>query len=237
MVTLEFKARLAKVNRETHDTSTLVLKCPKRPGFKPGQFFMVGFAAKKGCEKMPKRAYSASSSPSRKGILEFTVKEKPDGYVSRLLCSAKCNQAFIVDGPWGEFAFDEAKMAEIVMVAAGSGIAPFRAMCQYIADKGLKTKATLIYSARAFDDIIFREELSELGKKIRGMELLVTLSREQRKGFRTGRIDEALIKEIAAKSPLAHYFICGPVQMANDIEAMLLKSGIAKGKILAEKYG
>lgn len=225
--------KLVKVKKETPDTSTLTFE-GKRKDYKAGQFFIIEFMRR---EKIPKRSYSVSSSPARKGLLELTVKAMPEGYVSKLLVEAKVGEEFILDGPWGHFAFDEATMPEIVMIGAGSGIAPFRAICQYIMDKGLGTKATLVYSSRTFKDIICRAELLDFEKKIKGLKLIITLSREKRKGFHSGRIDDAMIKEITSKSPAADYFICGPPAMVSDIEKMLLAHGIQPEKIKLEKYG
>ena len=230
---MKSKMKLVEVKTETSDTKTLTFK-GERPNYKAGQFFIIEFMRK---EKIPKRSYSVSSSPARKGILELTVKALPDGYVSKLLNGAKIGEKFILDGPWGHFAFDDATMPEIVMIGAGSGIAPFRAICQFILDRGLKTKATLVYSARTFEDIIFRDELADFGKKIKNMSLRITLSREERQGFHSGRIDESMVKKIAAKSPSADYFICGPPQMVSGTEKMLIANGILPEKIKMEKYG
>ncbi len=228
------KFRLVKSKKETPDTVTITLESEKRQDFKPGQFFMIEFTRP---EKIPKRSYSVSSSPTKPGIIEFTVKQMPEGYISKLLNEAKEGEEFILDGPWGHFVFDPEKMPEIVMLAAGSGIAPFRCFCQYLIDKKLSTKSALVYSNKTEEDIICHMELLEYSKLIPGMELTLTLSREQKPGFRNGRIDEPLVKEITAKHPDAHYFICGPPVMVSDTEKLLLDAGIAKEKIKTEKYG
>ena len=230
---MKVKMRASDVKRETHDTCTLTLE-GDRPDFRPGQFFMLEFLRP---EKIPKRSYSVASSPERKGILEFTVKQMPDGYVSKLLNEIPVGEEMILDGPWGHFIFDEAKMPQIVMLAAGSGIAPFRCFCQYIIDKGLRTNALLVYSNKCEDDIICRQELLTFAKKIDGMELVLTLSREEKPGYRFGRIDENLVKEIISRRAGAHYFICGPPQMVEDTKQLILANGIAADKIKTEKYG
>jgi ferredoxin-NADP reductase len=231
---MKLKMKLVNTKIETHDSKTLTFESPDRPDFKPGQFFMIEFMRQ---EKIPKRSYSVSSSPTRKGILEFTVKAMPNGYVSKLLNEAKVGEEFMLDGPWGHFVFESEKMPEIVLIAAGSGIAPFRCFCQYIIDNKLKTKVSLYYSNKTEADIICRHDLDEFAKKIPGMKLVYYLTREKKYGFECGHIDSNSISEIVKNNPSAYYFICGPPQMVVDVEAMLYENKISKDKVKTEKYG
>ena len=226
--------KLVKSKPETHDTHTLTFESPERPDFKPGQFFMIEFMR---AEKIPKRSYSIASSPTKIGILELTVKQMPDGWISKLLNEAKPGEEFMLDGPWGHFVFDPEKMKDLVLLSAGSGIAPFRGFCQYIIDKNLDTKVMLVYSNKTESDIICKDDLLDFAKKIKGMELTLTLSREEKPGYRMGRIDDALVKEIIAKKPGAYFFICGPPVMVADTEQLLISNGIPKERIKTEKYG
>ena len=227
--------KLVKTEQETHDTHTLTFESPERPDFRPGQFFMIEFMRP---EKIPKRSYSVASSPTKKGIIELTVKQMPDGWISKLLNGAKPGEEFMLDGPWGHFIFDDQKMNEIVLLSAGSGIAPFRGFCQYIIDRKLPTKVTLAYGNKTGEDVICRHELVEFAERIKGMKLILTLSREEKPGYRFGRIDDALVKEItSAGSSDACYFICGPPPMVTDTEQLLIANGIAKERIKTEKYG
>ena len=232
---MKVKMKLINKKCETHDTCTFTFESPERPDYKPGQFFMIEFMR---AEKIPKRSYSVSSSPTRKGLLELTVKAMPDGWISRLLCDAEPGEDFMLDGPWGHFIFDDQKMNEIVLLSAGSGIAPFRGFCQYIIDRKLPTKVTLSYGNKTEEDVICRHELVEFAERIKGMKLILTLSREEKPGYRFGRIDDALVKEItSAGSSDAYYFICGPPPMVTDTEQLLIANGIAKERIKTEKYG
>lgn len=231
---MKFKAKLSQLKKETHDTFTLTFDCPERPDFKPGQFFMIEFLRK---EKTPKRSYSCSSSPERKGILEFTIKQMPEGYVSKLLTSAPIGEEFLIDGPWGHFVFEHEKMQEVVLLAAGSGIAPFRCFCQYIIDKNLETKVSLYYSNKTEEDIICKADFDDFVKKIKEMKLVYCLSREEKQGYYYGRIDSKLIKNVVKENKGAYYFICGPPAMVFDTEKLLIQEQIAKEMIKTEKYG
>ena len=228
------KMTVSATKKETRDAATLTLKSSKKMDFKPGQFLMIELQAP---EKFPKRAYSISSSPTKNETLQITVKEMPDGYVSKALNNAKKGDEALVDGPFGHFIFDPEKMGEIVLLAAGSGIAPFRCFMQYIVDKKLSTKVFFVYGCRTEEDLIFREELRGYAKKIPNCSLVFTLSREEKEGYRHGRIDESLLGEIVAKHPKAFYFICGPPAMVSSVKEILGNKGIEKERVKIEVYG
>ncbi|MFH1390867.1 MAG: FAD-dependent oxidoreductase [Candidatus Diapherotrites archaeon] len=228
------KMKIVKITKETHDTKTLSFQGTEKMDFKPGQFLMVEFLKE---EKIPKRSYSISSSPTRNETVEITVRELPEGWVSKLLNECKENEELLIDGPYGHFIFDEKKMKEIVMVGAGSGIAPFRCFCHYIIDKKIPIKATLVYSSKIEKDIIFHKQLKEFEKQIEGLDLILTLTREKKKGFRSGRIDDVMIKEIIAKHNDPYFFLCGPPKMVQEVKEIILTNGINKEKVKQEVYG
>src|SRR5436853_399103 len=67
----------------------------------------------------------------------------------------------------------------------------------------------LLYSARSWDDVIYRDELERLAGA--GFEPLFTLTRSQPAGW-TGyarRVDASLLGEVAPTPPAAT-FVCGP---------------------------
>ena len=80
------KMKVVKITKETHDTVTITLKGEEKLDFKPGQFIMIELLRE---EKIPKRAYSLSSSPTRNDSLDITIKEMPDGWISKILNEIK----------------------------------------------------------------------------------------------------------------------------------------------------
>ena len=228
------KMKVLKIEKETHDTVTLTLKGDEKLDFKPGQFIMIELISE---GKIPKRAYSLSSSPTRNDTLEITVKEMRDGWISKLLNEIKEGEELIVTGPYGHFVFDPETMKEIVLLGAGSGIAPFRGFSHFLIDKKLSTKVTFVYSNKTEEDIIFHKQLVEFEKAIPNMELMLCLSREKKEGFVEGRITEKLVKKIMAKHKDPNYFICGPPKMVSGTKELLEKNGVVKEKIKVEIYG
>ncbi|PIN84721.1 MAG: hypothetical protein COV47_05915 [Candidatus Diapherotrites archaeon CG11_big_fil_rev_8_21_14_0_20_37_9] len=236
MPILKQMMKIVRIKKETHDTTTISLKGEQKLDFKPGQFVMVDLLLEQDGKKVPKRAYSISSSPT-KDVLEITVKEMPDGWVSKLLNNVQEGQELMVDGPYGHFIFDSDKMNSLVLLAAGSGIAPFRCFSQYLIDKKLDIKVYFVYSNKKEEDIICHKELVEYGKQLPNMQQVFCLSREEKEGFYYSRIDEALISKIISSHKDSVYFICGPPKMVAGTKKILEDSGIAKEQIKVEVFG
>src|ERR1700724_2882102 len=74
----------------------------------------------------------------------------------------------------GYFVWDIAQPGPLLLVAGGSGIVPLMAMLRHHAraDTAVRTRAPvrLLYSARTWDDVIYREELERLAEcpEVRG---------------------------------------------------------------------
>ncbi|MBI5392535.1 oxidoreductase [Candidatus Woesearchaeota archaeon] len=236
---------ITEVITETHDTKTLRFGFSKDKSisFIPGQFVMIAVPTEKnGKQTVVKRSYSVASSPA-KDYLDLTVKAMPNGFISKQLQDTEVGQEFDITGPFGHFTFNEKEMQEIVLIGAGSGISPLRCIVQYIQDKELETKATLIYSNKTPDDIIFKKELLEMNDEMQNFSLQLTITRpEEMEKFRqwtghTGRIDATFLQECIADIKKPYYFLCGPPEFVNAMETLLIELGIDKEKIKKEVYG
>ena len=225
--------KIIETKKETPEAITLSLKGAEKFDFIPGQFVMVELLKE---EKIPKRAYSISSSPVN-NILQITIKETPEGYVSKLLNQSQVGDELMVEGPFGHMLFDSEKMKSVVLVGAGSGIAPLKSISQFVLDKKLSTKITFCYSNRTEKDIIFHKELLNFEKQIKNFKLILALTREENPCFHCGRIDEKMVKEINEKNPNAFYFLCGPPKMVNSIKELIINQGINEENVFAESYG
>ncbi len=226
---------IINVKKETHDVTTITFKGTQRMSFNPGHFVMVQLL--KNGKELPKRAYSISSSPVNNETIDITVKRVHDGLISNILNEVEVGEKAIVDGPFGHLIFDPTESKEIILLAAGCGIAPFRSFIKYIYDEKLDTKITLVYSNKTQGDIIFYNELKELSEKMNNFDLLLTLTREEKPGFSCGRIDNQMVKGIISSNKNAQYFICGSRGMANNSKKILEENGVPKEKIRVEAYG
>src|SRR5207248_10953433 len=94
----------------------------------------------------------------------MTVERRDDGEVSPYLVGElevgdKLERRGLIGGLFVWRAGDD---RPLLLVAGGSGVVPLMAMLRHRAAASHKTSARLLFSSRAFADIIYREELDRL---------------------------------------------------------------------------
>jgi ferredoxin-NADP reductase len=228
-------ATVAEVRPETPRTKTLVLDVPEWEGHRAGQHVDIRLTAEDGYQAQ--RSYSVASA-SEQGSLELTVERIDDGEVSPYLTDeARPGDVFEVRGPiGGYFVWDPDAGGDVLLVGGGSGIVPLMAMARQRAADGDSVPTTLLYSARTWDDVIYRDELARLDGD--GFEVTYTLTREQPDGW-TGysrRVDGELLAEVAP-AELALAFVCGPTPFVENVAQVLVDLGHEPARVKTERFG
>jgi len=227
-------SQVFKVIEETHDTWSLRFKKPEGFTYEPGQF---GLFEHEIDGQLVKRSYSLSSSPTE-SFLQITVKRVPDGTMSTHLTHLRTKSHVRFMGPLGKFIFHD-KLKDVVFIAGGSGVSPFRSMIRYMEDKKLKTNITLIYGCRGSHDIILDHELHDFNKKYKNFNLFITLDHPE-EGWEkhVGYINEECIREATNNKFLDKiFYICGPPQMVNLVKKALLDMRIKDEDIKLDAWG
>ena len=247
--TAEYK--IVSMKQETPDTVSFVLSGPSLE-HQAGQFVMLEYPGKdanaKDPEKAVKRAYSIASGPKRGrwGDIEICVKEMPEGWISKLLQNVTLSTSFKLQGPFGRFVFNPKEHKDIVMLGAGSGIAPFASYLEEIRDEKLETKACLIFSNKTEEDIIYRKWLNDLVSHCQNAEVHYTLTRRTKEDIegedvwigKSGRIDSTMLTHLCGSDlSKTDFFICGPLVFVKSMKEILLELGVSKEQVHFESYG
>ena len=128
----------------------------------------------------------------------------------------------------------------LLLVAGGSGVVPLMAMIRHRAAAGSTAPTRLLYSSRTLEDVIYREELDELGARGDGLEVFHTLTREQPEGW-TGysrRIDRELLEEVAwPVSDEPKVFVCGSTRFVDAAADGLIELLYEPQWIRTERFG
>ncbi len=231
------KAEIAEIIRETHDTKTYRLRLENnaKMEFKPGQFAVLVIPPELGGGPQYSRAYSMASSPTE-SLIDLTMNVV--GSVTQKMDSFETGTKVSLQGPFGRFVLDEEKQKDVVVIAGGTGIAPFRSMWRYIHDKKLPNKITVLVSYKTSKDVIYEKELVEIQKE--GVRVFATITRDAEdshwKGNR-GRITADTIKQQCGSLNGKTFFICGSNKMNDDMTQTLLGLGVPKAQIITEKWG
>jgi glycine betaine catabolism B len=161
---------------ETPDTKTIRL-ASDRPllfHYQPGQFVTLHLNIN---GQEVNRSYSIASSPSRPFCIEITVKMTPGGLVSNWLHNQlQVNDRLMVKGPMGRFSCFNYPAAKLLLIAAGSGVAPIMSMLRWLTDVGAEVDVQVVISFRYPDDIIYRRELKLLQMRHKNLHIQITLT-------------------------------------------------------------
>jgi ferredoxin-NADP reductase len=237
---LEWQIATVKALRsETTEVKTLTLRLPNWTAHRPGQHYDVRLTSADGYSTQ--RSYSVASEPERRGEIDITVERIAEGEVSPFLSdTVVVGDRFEVRGPiGGYFVWDNSIGGPLLLVAGGSGVVPLMAMLRHRAATGVTDPARLLYSARTYEQIIYRKELAMLGHK-NGLMVSYTLTRGEPAGW-TGyarRIDDAMLKEVSAPlGPDALAFVCGPTALVEIGADGLERVGLRPDRIRTERFG
>jgi len=227
----------SKVTDETHDVRTFTLDWPVGEDyqFKTGQFITVWFPH----DPAIKRAYSLSSCELDRGFFDISVK-KAGNFGTRLYTELKAGMKLMVIEPVGAFCLPPDPAKDVILIAGGSGVTPFRSYVRYLTKMQPQTRCVILYSVRVPSDIIFNEEFRKLEAVNPNFRFVVTCTRVQPEHHwtgRTGRVNEPLLREFTRSLQNTVYYTCGPTELVEAIEQMLLGAGTPKAQIKAEKWG
>ena len=149
---------MVELVEETAQTKSIALGMKGWSGHRAGQHVDVRLTAEDGYQAQ--RSYSIASAPEDADLV-LTVERLDDGEVSPYLVDElRPGDELELRGPIGGYFAWEARLGgPLLLVAGGSGIAPFRAILRHHRAIRNTTPIRLLYSARTVADVIYREEL------------------------------------------------------------------------------
>jgi len=232
-------AEVLEVRPETNRTKTIAFDVPGWPGHRAGQHVDVRLTAEDGYQA--ERSYSIASAPESHA-LELTVERLDDGEVSPYLTDElRPGDQIELRGPvGGYFVWDSNAQGSVLLVGGGSGVVPLMAMARHRKAEGSMVATRLLYSARTLDDVIYLDELMELGTDGDGFDVVYTLTRQQPPDWNGygRRVDRDLLAEVApTQGELALSFVCGPTPFVEAVASALVALGHEPARIKTERFG
>ncbi len=227
-----------QVIQERNNSWTLVVKPLGHAGMKfmPGQFAWL--TAWKSPFAEAEHPFSISSSACQTDRLAFTIKELGD--FTRTIKDLQPGQKVFLDGPFGYFSVDRHPHAkEFVFIAGGVGITPIMSMLRTLADRGDKRPLLLLYANRDWENVLFREELSELTARLNLRVVHVLESPPADWQGESGYITQEMLSRYLPQGKERNFmevFICGPERMMNAVETALVKLGVPFGDFHSERF-
>lgn len=207
----------------------------------PGQHVDVRLTAPDGYQVQ--RSYSIASAPDSGDIIELAIERLDEGEVSTYFHDvATPGDEIELRGPvGGHFIWTIADGGPILLIGGGSGVAPLVSMLRHRTAQGASTPTLLLYSARTWDELIFRDELLDLKRRSNGFDLALTLTREHQShdADYNRRIDPAMVAELLPRMPASPKtaYVCGANAFVTAAADALIAAGIAAAIIRTERYG
>lgn len=217
---------------QTHDIRTFRLARPRGFDFQAGQHLTLSI--KINLKRMIRR-YSISSAPESADYLEISVKRQ--GTVSGALHSTVgVGSLLSVEPPAGRFVYPAGDPRHLVLLAGGVGCTPLMSMLRHAVVRDPSRPVTYLLSVRTEKDIAFRSELALLRRRHPHLRVGVTLTREQRRGYLAGRIDEELLRRVAPDPANTLFYVCAPYPMMDDTTKLLPGLGVPASQIRWEVF-
>lgn len=204
---------------------------PQQIDFKAGQCLGFHIQADK-----KKRLYSISSTPESKNELEFCVDYSPMGDGSKYILDLKIGDKIVLEGPYGGFIANLYSEKDLLFVATGVGIAPFKSIINYLLENGFKKRITLLWGNRAEENNFWHEMFQDFANKYSNFRFIPTLSQPKGEWHgNVGRVTKFLDEHISDYANNTAY-ICGSPQMVKDVRAQLITAGFGIRDIKIEIF-
>jgi len=234
-----FDVRLIAARELSGNVRELTFEAGAEFEFEPGQWVNLYFPGHRNPSgEVVKHAYSIASAPSKNGRFDLVVARENGGLGGALLHAAHEGETFPTTGPFGAFLMAPMKRP-ILMVATGSGVAPFRAMLQASAAQARMPMA-LLFGNRDESELLYRAEFEALARTNVFFAFYPTLSRPHSswKGLR-GYVQLHLPEILnSLRSPDCDVYICGQPSMVKDVRRLLQEElSVEPKRVHVERFG
>ena len=181
------------------------------------------------------RVMSISSSPFEIGSIEMIHDVSPGGPGSQWTISAKIGDTIQIMVPLGRFVLSDTD-APKVLVATGTGVAPYYSMMRQLHHDGKQISIKLYWGLRFEEDIFWQKEFETFERDNSEFSFSFTLSQPSSLwDGKRGHVTEQVIKDIETLRN-SEFYLCGNKKMVDEMKARLLESNIEKERIYSELF-
>jgi len=211
-----FTASIASVNRLSDTTTVFTLDVAEKLAFLPGQYVNIEVPG-----TGQHRSYSFSSAPGTPA--EFLVRHIPGGLMTGFLATATPGTAVTFTGPVGGFYLRPVERP-VLMLAGGTGLAPFLSMLDQLAATGAKYPIHLVYGVTKDADLVGLDRLNAVAAKLPAFTYTTTVG-----DYVTQHLD-------GAPTGAFDLYLCGPPAMVEAVRTHFDTAGIKPASFRYEKF-
>ena len=219
---------ITDIREETPDVKTFRVNAPDG-----GKLFehMPGQCAMLCAPGISEGMFSITSSPTNKEYQEFSIKKC--GILTDYLHSLEVGDEITVRGPYGNYfpVETELKGKNLLFIAGGIGLAPLRSVINYVLDNRENYGTVdIVYGSRSADDLVQLKEIQEVWMKTEGVNVYLTIDREQEGWDGHVGFVPNYVKELGFDTDKTA-LVCGPPIMIKFVLAGLQELGFTREQV------
>ena len=147
---------------------------------------------------------------------------------------AKAGDAMTLTGPLGSFYLRDIKRP-LLLLAGGTGLAPFTAMLEKVAEQGTSHPVHLIYGVTNDADLVEMDKLEAFAARIPQFTFTACVASESsawpKKGFVTQHLEPAHLHDGEVD-----VYLCGPPPMVEAVGQAIRERGLQPANFFYEKF-
>jgi Na+-transporting NADH:ubiquinone oxidoreductase subunit F len=236
----EYVCKCVEITDLSHDTKQFRLELiePTTLDYIPGQYIQLVTPVYEKSDEEVYRAYSISSDPAEKNVIELIIRLAPGG-----ICTTYCfeylkvGDEMKINGPYGEFRLSDSD-APIVFIAGGSGMAPIKCMLHHMKNTDNKREAVYYFGANESRELFLVDMMREFEKQLANFRFVPVVSEpedSEAHGYETGLVTDAVERGVKNATECEAY-LCGSPGMINAIIKVLTGLGVSEDKIFYDKF-
>ncbi|KAG0730298.1 NADH-cytochrome b5 reductase-like [Chionoecetes opilio] len=173
------------------------------------------------------RQYTPVTDVDKQGVFEVLIKIYPNGKVTQIIKEWKMGDLIPWRGPFGDFLYATNTYKRVLMLAAGTGIAPMHQIIKKVVEnEDDETSVKLYYASKTFSDVLLRESLAEFCqywnftmRYYLSDESDVRGNRRYREEVEARRVGKAEVQEELERGPLHStlVLVCGTKSFEKDM--------------------
>jgi len=217
-----YQATLERITKITPTVTSVRFKISKMEKFtfQAGQYVQIFLP--NGQEEIC-RPFSIASPPTENGTMELCMKQLyPESLIE--------GKTYKIRGPFGTFTVENPEDSDLLFVATGTGIAPFRSMISALFHGGFNNEIWLFFGVRHEDEILYNHEFEALQKKHPNFHYIPIVSQPKNWLGEIGYVQEKLNTHISNPKNKRAY-ICGSSNMIHEVKLSLSQIGFSPEKI------
>jgi CDP-4-dehydro-6-deoxyglucose reductase len=235
---LRMPARVLALQRAAADVMILKLQLPAQQNllYRAGQYIEI--LLRDGA----RRSYSMANAPHRLGeppALQLHLRHMPGGrFTDHVFTGMKDKEILRIEGPFGSFFLREESAKPIVLLAAGTGFAPIKAMIEHMQLKAITRPTVLYWGCRTRADLYLHDWALQAAAQMPNLAYVPVLSEHRDTDWpgRIGLVHEAVMADHPDLSAHQVYACGAPAMVEAAQRDFVARCGLPADEFYADAF-